>query len=351
MKKAISRKKRLQNISSSPADQNRLIKWYEKNKRPFPWRKKRAQTPYTIWVSEVMLQQTTTNTVIPYYERFIKKFKTLESLAQTPLEEVLPYWSGLGYYSRIKNLHKSACRIYAQKHFPQTYKKLLTLPGFGPYTARAVSSLAFDEKTGVLDANSIRVMTRYLGFKKAWWEKKNRSILQQTADQWTMKHPPSTMNQALMELGSLVCTAGNPLCLVCPLRQNCQAFKHNQTDKIPLLKKKKKKEIWFYQPVIFIKKNFTGLMQKHPLPVLKNYPLFPGKAVKRNTRPDRYHFVHSITHHNIYVLVSLASIWKESEVKDALWVKTKEIQKQNPSSLIQKILTIKKTLLKTPDYF
>ena len=124
-----------------------------------------------------MLQQTTVNAVIPYYKRFIEKFKTLESLAQTPLEEVIPYWAGLGYYSRVKNLHKASKMIYEKKSFPKTYKELLTFPGFGPYTARAVSALAFNEKTGVLDANVIRVLSRYTGFKDTWWSASGLSLI------------------------------------------------------------------------------------------------------------------------------------------------------------------------------
>ena len=316
---------------------NSLIKWYEQNKRDLPWRKTK-KNPYHIWVSEVMLQQTTVNTVIPYYEKFIKKFNTLKALAETPLEEVIPYWSGLGYYSRVKNMHKAAQIIYKQKSFPKTYKELLKLPGFGPYTARAVSSLAFDEKTGVLDANVIRVLTRYLGFKKAWWNKPARDFLQKEVDKWMLKHPPSILNQALMELGSLVCTAQKPLCFICPIKKKCQGFNLNQVHLIPLKKTKKGKEIWLWQPDIHIKKNKIALTDNHSLPVLKSYPLFPGKATKRNTPPKKYNFIHSITHHAIYVLLSE----KVSHTKQpVLWVNIKNLQKKTPSSLIQKILKYK----------
>ncbi len=314
-----------------------LIKWYEKNKRALPWRKPK-RNPYHIWVSEVMLQQTTVNTVIPYYEKFIKKFKTLKALAETPLEEVIPYWSGLGYYSRIKNMHKAAQIIHKQKFFPKTYKDLLKLPGFGPYTARAVSSLAFDEKTGVLDANVIRVFTRYLGFKKAWWNKPARDFLQKEVDKWMVKSPPSILNQALMELGSLVCTAQKPLCLICPIKKNCQAFKLNQAHLIPLKKTKKEKEIWFWKPTIHIKKNQVALTKNHSLPVLKNYPLFPGKAIRKDTPPKQYNFIHSITHHTIFVLLSKKTTHTNQPVS---WIHIKDLQKKNPSSLIQKILQYK----------
>ena len=290
-----------------------------------------------------MLQQTTVNTVIPYYEKFIKKFKNMAALAKAQLEEVIPYWSGLGYYSRVKNLHKSAQIIHAKKYFPKTYKELLKLPGFGPYTARAVSSLAFDEKTGVLDANVIRVLTRYLGFKKAWWNKKAREILQKKVDQWMIKNPPDILNQALMELGSLVCTAQKPLCLICPLKKNCQSFKNDQTHLIPLKKKQKKKEIWLWKPFIFMKKNQIALTKNHFLPVLKNYPLFPGPAIKRKTPPKHYDFIHSITHYTIYVLITKNTPFP---IQPVSWIKTKDLQRKNPSSLVQKILHYKKNTVK-----
>ncbi len=332
--------------------QQKLINWYQKNKRPLPWRKK--QSPYRIWVSEVMLQQTTVRVVIPYYEKFIKKFKNLKALAEAPLEEVLSCWAGLGYYSRAKNMHKSARLIYAQKFFPKTYKELLKLPGFGPYTARAVSSLAFNEKTAVLDANVIRVMSRVTCFQKPWWDRQGRIFLQKQADQWMGRYPSSLMNQALMELGALICTARKPFCFICPLQKHCRAFAKTLAGKIPIPKKQKQKEIWLYRPRIFIKDSNIALTQNHPLPVLKNHPAFPGTALKKTSPPKKYDFVHFITHHAIYVRL-LRPYQKQAKSCDFLpksgekpafspflWIKPKEIKKQNPSSLMQKIL---KTLI------
>ena len=310
-----------------------LLAWYQKHKRPLPWRD--VTDPYHIWLSEVMLQQTTVKTVIPYYKKFLKKFNNITALAQADLKEIFPHWSGLGYYSRVKNLHKSAQRIKENKYFPKTYKELLKLPGFGPYTARAVSSLAFGEKTAVLDANVIRVMARYKGFKGAWWGKTGRDFLQKEADKWVQKHPPTLVNQALMELGALVCGTKRPLCLLCPLSEHCQAYQHNQTNIIPRQKKKQEKDIWLWKPQICIKKNSVALTKAHSLPVLKNYPSFPGKASLRKTAPRQYHFVHSVTHHVIYVQFSLVPRLLEQQL---LWVKPKDIRKHNPSSLIQKIL-------------
>ena len=161
-------------------DQKNLIAWYQKNKRVLPWRA--SQDPYKIWISEVMLQQTTVTAVIPYYEKFLKLFPTVQKLAAATIEDVYEMWAGLGYYSRARNLHKSAVllseMILSGNGFPQSYQQLLELPGFGPYTARAVSSLAFGEKTGVLDGNVIRVLSRKYGIDSDWWQTVARNDLQ-----------------------------------------------------------------------------------------------------------------------------------------------------------------------------
>lgn len=320
--------------------QKRLIKWYQKNKRSLPWRN--TKNPYFIWISEVMLQQTTVNTVIPYYKKFIKKFKTIKSLAQAPHNLVLSYWSGLGYYSRVKNLHLSAQIIYQNKKFPKTYKELLTLPGFGAYTARAVSSLAFHEKVGVLDANVIRVLTRYLGYKKPWWTTLSQKILQEEVNKWMVKNPSAILNQALMELGALVCTSQKPTCTLCPLKQKCHSFKYNQISIIPLKKKPIPKKIWLWKPIICIKKNKIAFIKNHTLPVLKKYPFPPGIALKKTTPPLCYDFIHSITHYTIYTQISKLTL---NSAQPILWYKIQDIQKTNPSNLIQKILKFKKILL------
>ena len=353
----------------SRADQTRLFKWYKDNKRKLPWRSNK-KTPYTIWISEVMLQQTTTKAVVHYYQTFLKRFKTLKSLALAPLEEVLEVWSGLGYYSRAKNLHKAAQIIHKTKNFPKSYKELLKLPGFGPYTARAVSSLAFGEKVGVLDANVIRVLCRYLNLKCQWWNTNEKNKLQMEVNKWVKHYSPPIMNQALMELGALVCTAQNPTCLICPLNKNCKALKKNQVHKLPLKRTQKSKEIWFWQPIIAIKNpcssqlsqtksnyqstyflskdNQIAFIKNKTLPVFKGEYLFPGQVEQRQSVPKNYDFIHYITHHSIYVQVFLFSdnFHKKSTIQNNRktsswsWVKTKDIKKTNPSSLIQKVLNI-----------
>ncbi|MFN8943830.1 MAG: A/G-specific adenine glycosylase, partial [Pseudobdellovibrionaceae bacterium] len=161
------------------ASYSELLKtWYLQNQRPLPWRKN--QNPYAVWISEVMLQQTTVQAVIPFYERFLKRFPTVKSLADASLDDVYSYWSGLGYYSRARNIH-SAAQIIAQNGFPQSYQQLMFLPGFGPYTARAVSSISFQENVGVVDGNVIRVISRVFGRNDDWWQNKQRDEYQKIA--------------------------------------------------------------------------------------------------------------------------------------------------------------------------
>lgn len=317
-------------------NQKKLLYWYKENKRTLPWRE--SNNPYHIWISEVMLQQTTVSAVIPYYKAFIKKFGTLKKLANTPIEEVLPYWSGLGYYNRIKNLHSSAQTINKQKHFPHHYKELLKLPGFGPYTARAVSSFAFNEKTGVLDTNIIRVLSRYYALNTSWWKTEERRKLQNLADRWVENVTSSTMNQALMELGALVCTNKDPQCSACPLSKNCQAYKTKTVHLIPRKKKKKKTEIWLWTPMILTKnKKIAFIENTNALPFLKKHLVFPGKSIQKRQVPKKYHFTHFITHHAIYVQVCPANTIKKIN-RNFIWLTIPDIKQKSPSSLIQKVL-------------
>ena len=317
-------------------NQKKLLHWYKENKRTLPWRE--SNNPYYIWVSEVMLQQTTVSAVIPYYKAFIRKFRTLKKLAQTPIEEVLPYWSGLGYYNRIKNLHSSAQTINKQKHFPRHYKELLKLPGFGPYTARAVSSLAFNEKTGVLDTNVIRVLSRYYALKTPWWKTTERKKLQNLVDKWMKNFDSATMNQALMELGALICTNKEPQCSACPLNKTCKAHKTQTFHLIPKKKRKKKMEIWLWKPMILIKsKKVAFINNTNALPFLKKHLVFPGKSIQKKLAPKKYHFTHFITHHAIYVQVCPTDITKKNN-KKFIWLTIPDIKQKTPSSLIQKVL-------------
>jgi A/G-specific adenine glycosylase len=313
----------------------KVLNWYLQNKRDLPWRKNK--NPYRIWISEVMLQQTTVQAVIPFYERFLEAFPDVHSLAEAPLEKVLPLWAGLGYYSRARNLHKAA-QFFSQSGFPKTFSLLQELPGLGPYTARAISSLAFDEPVGVLDGNVIRILCRVYGLKVEWWQQKERNSLQLTADLLAQKNDPATVNQAMMELGATICTPKNPACNICPWQLKCEAFKTDQVLELPLKKGRKSFEIWYWEPSIILRKKEIALQENQGLPFLKKSLLPPGKAKKLKEKPNQFDFLHTITHHKIYVKADLVKFKNATHKIDYHWVNVNQLPEVNPSSLLQKTL-------------
>lgn len=313
-----------------------LLQWFRDNKRELPWRANRD--PYRIWISETMLQQTTTTAVIPYFERFVAQFPSLKRLAEAPEQKVLEAWAGLGYYSRARNLHKAAKALNALPTFPQTYQELIELPGFGPYTARAVASIAFGQKVGVVDGNVIRIFSRLLGKDWEWWKNPVRDTVQSYADQWAAKHPSHEINQAFMELGRTVCTPKSPTCLLCPMRSECVAFKKNLTAKIPLARPRKAKEIWAWQPEVHTQGGRVRLMKNSSLPFLKGQWLLPGDGRKVQTPPKSFHYRHSITNYDIFVTLTPKNLMvKENEYR---WVPLEEIQQHVPTSLVHKALDL-----------
>lgn len=312
-----------------------LLSWYRENKRDLPWRKDR--NPYQIWLSEVMLQQTTVVAVIPYYEKFLKSFPTVKHLAKAPLERVLEEWSGLGYYSRARNLHRSAQSL-AENGFPKTAEELLQLPGFGPYTSRAVSSIAFGEPVGVLDGNVIRVLTRVRAWDFAWWTTASKQVLQSAADLLAGFGPSHEINQGLMELGATVCTPQKPNCLLCPWQKNCLAFKQGKVSEIPVKKPRRKLEVWVWDVSIFKKNQKIGLIKNDYAPFLKGQVIFPGSIKKQNQKPKIFDVKHGITHHDIYIRVHQESLSARKQPKDLQWISIKDVKKINPSNLLQKVL-------------
>lgn len=217
----------------------KLLRWYDHNKRPLPWRVRRPD-PYRVWLSEIMLQQTQVETVLPYYHRFLKNFPTLRKLAQAPLDEVLKFWSGLGYYSRARNLHQAAQVIF-EKHsgvFPRTKREWMELPGIGEYTAGAIVSIAFGECHPVVDGNVIRVLTRVFTLKGDPKKAPLKEKLWELAESLVPQKRPGDFNQALMELGALVCSPKEPKCGACPLKKNCKARRQNKVGLYPTPKRK-----------------------------------------------------------------------------------------------------------------
>jgi A/G-specific adenine glycosylase len=215
-----------------------LLLWFARACRDLPWR--RTYDPYAVWVSEVMLQQTRVDQMLPFFDRFMARFPVVQALADAPEQEVLKCWEGLGYYSRARNLHAAAKRVVERfdGRLPSDYAQLLGLPGFGPYISAAVASIAFNADHAVLDGNVYRVLARFFGITDDVRSPKSRKRFQSVADLILPSGKARDFNQALMELGALVCTPDAPLCAQCPLRERCFAFAHNRQAVLPVSSKK-----------------------------------------------------------------------------------------------------------------
>ena len=202
-----------------------LHAWFRKNKRDFPWRK--TGDPYLIWISEVMLQQTQAKTAAPYYERWIVEFPTVESLARAPLSKVLKLWEGLGYYTRARNIHRAAKTIMERYHgkFPESFDEIHALPGIGRYTAGAIASIAFGIRKPVLDGNVIRILTRLFAINSQVNLTATKKRLWKLAGDLVPVDHPGDVNQAMMELGAVICLPDNPQCDSCPVSGLCLACK------------------------------------------------------------------------------------------------------------------------------
>lgn len=240
-----------------------LLNWYDNEKRDLPWR--RTKNPYHIWISEIMLQQTQVVTVIPYYERFLDWFPTIESLANAPEEKLLKAWEGLGYYSRVRNMQKAAQEIMKNFGgvFPDNHKDILSLKGIGPYTAGAIASIAFGLPEPAVDGNVMRVMARLFEVNYDIGDPKNRKIFQAIMEVLIDPERPGDFNQALMDLGTDIESAKNPRPDESPIRFFSAAYLHGTYDKYPIkLPKKKPKPI---QIQAFVIRNSDGdfLMEKN----------------------------------------------------------------------------------------
>lgn len=244
-----------------------LISWFQKNKRDLPWRKpatvkenpllpeKILRDPYCVLISEIMLQQTQAAVVVDYFNRFVKKWPTLSALAQASEEEVVKFWEGLGYYSRARALLKGARKIHNEFHgrFPVDLQTLKTIPGIGPYTAGAVLSLAFNQRVSALDANAIRVLTRFFGIALPIEQQATKTQLDQLWMHWSREIDIAQANEALIELGALICKGRQaPLCHQCPLKTDCKAYQEDKVAVIPVKKERAKIET-LYRPTLILR--------------------------------------------------------------------------------------------------
>ena len=251
-----------------------ITAWYQKNARDLPWR--RTKDPYKIWISEIMLQQTTVNAVIPHFERWLLVFPTVDHLARAPLQKVLAQWQGLGYYNRARNLHKAAQSMVSQHKGRVPIDPIVArkLPGFGPYTVGAVLSIAYDQKLPIIDANVRRVVMRLLAVEGEADTRQDQKVLE-----FLLTVLPDTnigdFNQALMELGALVCRSKEPVCIQCRVSRYCCAYKAGKQEIIPKPKKRVVKDI--EAVIAIIEKDGKYFIQKRPSKgLLADLWEFPG---------------------------------------------------------------------------
>lgn len=278
-----------------------------------PWRE--TKDPYLIWISEVILQQTQVAQGLGYYNRFIKCFKTVEELAEAPLDQVLLYWKGLGYYSRAINLHKAAQLIVEEYkgHFPESYKQILSLPGIGPYTASAICSICFEERRAAVDGNLYRVLSRYfadstdIGSSKAFAHFSSRAL------ELMPKESPGEFNQALMDLGSKVCTPRNPRCVECPLAMGCAAFSTGTMSEFPVkVRRTKVKKLHLTYYFLFTKEGFI-VRRRGDGDIWKNLYEFVSElpCTLQSSPEDAIQIAHKLSHRDLFIEIQPQKISNE----------------------------------------
>ena len=246
----------------------RVTAWYRSHGRDLPWR--RTKDPYYIWISEIMLQQTQVETVKPYYERFISELPTVGDLAEADEQRVFKLWEGLGYYRRASHLKEAAEMVIREYHgiFPDTYEELLKLKGVGMYTASAIASIAFGIPKGVVDGNTLRIVSRLLDREDNIALQKTKNAFGEVMDAMINYADPSDFNQGMMDLGAMICTPAKPACEECPIAALCRAKADGTVGRLPVNNKKINKSILEYMTVVirdgdryFMTPNENGLLQ------------------------------------------------------------------------------------------
>ena len=267
--------------------QRQLFGWYKENARDLPWR--RTKDPYAIWVSEIMLQQTRVETVIPYFQRWLAEFPSIKFLADTEEDQVLKAWEGLGYYSRARNLH-AAARLVVDNHegeLPADKAALLELPGIGRYTAGAILSIAFDQPAPILDGNLRRVFTRVFNIQTPIQITATEKVLWEIAAELVPSSNPGDFNQSLMELGALICQPKNPHCGHCPLADDCQSRQLGNQEQLPVRKGKSPLPHLQVTAAVINREGLVLLAKRPPGGLLGGMWEFPGgKQEENETLPE-----------------------------------------------------------------
>jgi A/G-specific adenine glycosylase len=315
----------------------RLLAWYRGGHRDLPWR--RTRDPYAIWISEIMLQQTRVQAVLPYYERFRASFPTAEALAEAPEQDVLACWSGLGYYSRARNMQKAARQIAAAGNFPTAFEGIRALPGIGDYTAAAIASIAFGQSCAVLDGNVMRVIARVENDPSDIASLQTRRRFRETAQRWLDPQSPGEFNQAMMELGATICLPRDPRCPACPIAAACKARQAGAQALLPV-KRRGAEPRRVSGAVAVVRKNGRVLLRQRPatasrmrgfweLPEPDQLPEFqPGETLGR--------IRHSITHHRYELLVISGTLSRSP--RGYRWFALEELERIPVSTVTRKAL-------------
>lgn len=283
-----------------------LLEWFDVHGRhDLPWQV--TDDPYKVWVSEIMLQQTQVKTVLQYFERFIQRFPTVQDLGQASWDEVAPYWAGLGYYARARNLHKAAGIVTAQQQFPQTLEEWMALPGIGRSTAGALMSLGLRQYGVIMDGNVKRVLSRFFAIEDDLSKPVHERALWQLAEELCPVERNHDYTQAIMDLGATVCTPKKPLCLYCPMQQHCKAHQQGLENELPFKKAKKPVPVRSAQ-VLLIQSGTDWLWQQRPnsglwgglwcLPIIENAYEFEQQCQQLGLKNivKKTQISHSFTH-------------------------------------------------------
>lgn len=321
-----------------------LIAWYLQNKRDLPWR--HTTNPYYIWLSEIMLQQTRVAQGMPYYFAFTNAFPTVFSLANASEEQVLKLWQGLGYYSRARNLHKTAQFVAFELGgiFPDNYNDLIKLKGIGDYTAAAIASFSFNENVPVVDGNVFRVLARYFDIETDIANASAKKEFAALAYELMPKDNPAIFNQAMMEFGAIQCVPKNPDCSVCVLNSGCLALKLSKVNQLPVKSKKAKAKNRFFNYVVFEDQNQHSIIQKksdkgiwhnlYEFPLIESeneidFDVFSAELMRRNfiqnpiiliSELNEISQIHKLTHQHLYI-----KFWKvtvAATLENALEIET-----------------------------
>ncbi len=340
--------------------QQDLLNWYNSNRRIMPWRALKGKTPdpYHVWLSEIMLQQTTVVTVGPYFTKFISKWPTVKALAKAKLDDVLTAWAGLGYYARARNLHKCAQIITAEHSgkFPASQQELMELPGIGPYTAAAISSIAFNQPAVAVDGNVERVVSRFFAIEKPLPASKD--MLRAHAAQLAEGNAhPGDFTQAFMELGATVCTPRKPKCGQCPWQKSCAAFKQGIAEELPRKTLKAKNPVRYGKVFWIQKKSAEFLIEKrigtglyeglYQLPTTdwiqdntetKTLPHIYDKQLR--FKPLNVEVRHTFTHFDLVLEIWTAQPGKSFKTLNGRFVSAAEIETYALPTLMQKVMKL-----------